>query len=372
MPTLPEPHFIDRDPEAILRECIVRFEELVQRPLIPSQAERLMIDLIVYRETLVRIAVQDACKQNLIAFALYPMIDYLSQLVGDERLPVKSARVTIEWFVDEPVEDDELIAAGTRCQTNDGKFQFAALEDRTIVSGSSSTPSVVAECTTPGPLANGYAPGQITKVVDGFEIDLKVESLTPTDGGAAQEDTERLRERLPLAIKGASAAGPEDAYARIALKAHQNVLDVYVDSPEGGVVRLYILSTTDPEPEELLEIVFDACSAKTVRPLCDTVEVEGTERIGYELECEYRVYPGNDPEVVLDLIEEKLLEYTTLLERRQGRSPIESRMQGITYTVPGLYELNVISELPVIERQQVSRLDGISISFEGYTEEPEP
>ena len=62
MTTLPEPSFLDRDGPAILRESIERFEALAGRPLEPSQVERVLIDLIAYRELLVRIAVQEAAK----------------------------------------------------------------------------------------------------------------------------------------------------------------------------------------------------------------------------------------------------------------------------------------------------------------------
>ena len=46
----------------------------------------LLINLVAYRESLLRIAIQEAAKQNLVNYALYPMLDYLGELVGVFRL----------------------------------------------------------------------------------------------------------------------------------------------------------------------------------------------------------------------------------------------------------------------------------------------
>lgn len=85
--TLPEPDFIARDPAAITAEIIAQYEQLSGKTLYPAQVERLLIDLLAYRETLIRIGIQEAAKQNLVAFAHAPMLDYLGQLVGVTRLP---------------------------------------------------------------------------------------------------------------------------------------------------------------------------------------------------------------------------------------------------------------------------------------------
>lgn len=84
--SLPEPSFIDRDPVAIATELKTAWEATTGKTLYPGQVESLLIDLIAYRETLVRIAVQEAAKQNLVAYASAPMLDYLGELVGVYRI----------------------------------------------------------------------------------------------------------------------------------------------------------------------------------------------------------------------------------------------------------------------------------------------
>ena len=83
---LAEPNFIDRDANKITAELVAKYEQLSGKPLYPAQADRLMIDVIAYREMLVRSAINEAAKQNLIAFANGVMLDYLGDFFGVVRL----------------------------------------------------------------------------------------------------------------------------------------------------------------------------------------------------------------------------------------------------------------------------------------------
>lgn len=84
--SLVEPSFISRDAAAITAEMKASWETTAGKTLYPGQVESLLIDLIAYRENLVRIAIQEAAKQNLVAYARAPMLDYLGELVGVYRL----------------------------------------------------------------------------------------------------------------------------------------------------------------------------------------------------------------------------------------------------------------------------------------------
>ena len=79
---LTEPDFIERDADKITAEMIAQYEAATGKTLYPGQIERLLIDLIAYRETLVRTAINDTGRQNLVAFSRAPMLDYLGELVG--------------------------------------------------------------------------------------------------------------------------------------------------------------------------------------------------------------------------------------------------------------------------------------------------
>lgn len=117
---------------------------------------------------------------------------------------------------------------------------------------------------------------------------------------AVYEDDGAFRYRAQLAIDGMSVAGPRAAYMYHALSAHADVLDVSVDSPDPGTVRIAVLSRHGdgvPSPD-LLSAVMAACSAEEVRPLCDTVEVEPAGIIGYAIEAELVMLDGPDAAAV--------------------------------------------------------------------------
>lgn len=96
---LTEPDFIERDADKITAEMIAQYEAATGKTLYPAQAERLLIDLWAYREMLVRVAAQEAAKQNLVAFAREPMIDYLGELVGVYRLAAQPATTTLQFLL---------------------------------------------------------------------------------------------------------------------------------------------------------------------------------------------------------------------------------------------------------------------------------
>ena len=54
MTQLPEPNFIERDPDVITIDCITAYEEKIGKVLQPAQIERLMTDVGAYHDTVLR------------------------------------------------------------------------------------------------------------------------------------------------------------------------------------------------------------------------------------------------------------------------------------------------------------------------------
>lgn len=195
---LTEPDFIERDADKITAEMIAKYEADTGKTLYPAQAERLLIDLWAYREMLVRVAVQEAAKQNLVAFSREPMIDYLGELVDVYRLAAQPATTTLQFSVDEALAIDVLIPAGTRVSASDSII-FATDTDVVLKAGLLLV-NVTATCTEPGTAGNGWQPAQVSQLLDEIDnIDLLVTNLTASSGGSEQEDDDRLRERIRLA-----------------------------------------------------------------------------------------------------------------------------------------------------------------------------
>jgi len=107
--SLTEPSFIERNPAVITAEMVTLWEAATGKTLYPAQVEALLIDLIAYRENLVRIGIQEAAKQNLVAYARAPMLDYLGELVGCYRL----AGETDDRFRERVLLAPEAAACGT-------------------------------------------------------------------------------------------------------------------------------------------------------------------------------------------------------------------------------------------------------------------
>ena len=165
VPTLPAPSFLnDADglnPNLILADMITAFQSSAGRTLQPAQVERLLINLYAYRESIIRNQIQYAGEQNLLAFASFPMIDYLGQLLGVTRLAAQPALTTLQFTLAAASAVPFTIPAGTLVGTQDGQFQFATLTALTIPAGAT-TGTVNASCSTPGSAGNGYVWGRST------------------------------------------------------------------------------------------------------------------------------------------------------------------------------------------------------------------
>jgi len=76
---LPEPSFIERDLEAIKTRLMA--DSGVQ----PADPEYIVLEQIAFEMYVLRCNVQDACKQNLLKYSAYPVLDYLGDLRDTER-----------------------------------------------------------------------------------------------------------------------------------------------------------------------------------------------------------------------------------------------------------------------------------------------
>lgn len=97
----------------------------------------------------------------------------------------------------------------------------------------------------------------------------------------AGESDASFKVRVREAIMGRSAAGTKAQYRFAALSASLDVADVNVDDPQGGVVRVSVLSRLgDGTPSaDLLDEVRAVVLSDSVRALCHSVQVVGAEII---------------------------------------------------------------------------------------------
>ena len=355
IPSLPPPFFVNDadglDPNLILADMIAAFEQAAGRTLQPAQVERLLINLYAYRESLVRNAIQYAAQQNLLAFASFPMIDYLGALLGVTRLAAQPALTTLEFTLTKALTVSLTLPAGTLVGTYDGSFAFATSAALVIEAGAT-TGTIEAAATTPGAAANGYLVGQINVQINPNALIASVTNTAISSGGSAPETDDHLRERIQAAPNEFSVAGPVGAYRFFALSVDPSIIDAQVTSPVPGTVNVFILTgpiTAQPASSPnnvgvassaLLAKVAASLNAENVRPLTDTVNVLGVTEVDYQIAGTVTIFSDADPTATIAAADAAATEFALGLAAKIQRDIVPSQIIA-ALSVPGVYEVTL-------------------------------
>ena len=360
--SLPEPNFIERDPALITREIVSWYEQKTGKKLYPAQIEHLYIDLLAYRESLVRIGIQEAAKQCLVSFAREPMLDYLGELVGAVRIDDEPATTTVR-FESSLQDEGVFIPAGTRISDSKSDVIFSTI-DAAMIAASQSYVDVLAVCETGGSIGNGFAVGQLDVLID-LVLDVDVKNITVSSGGFDRESDERLRERIKLAPEGFTTAGSYGAYRYHAMSASASIVDVGIKSNVPGEVSIYPITQQGLPDVGLLLKVADACSDDKVRPLCDTVKVLAPDVIEYEIKANVTLYSTADASIVKPLVEQNAQHYANQQSSGLGRDLVPSQLCA-ALKVPGVYDVNLDGfELHKLDDREWSKCTAISVTIIG-------
>lgn len=361
-----DPVFVENDPEKITRELVEKYQADSGKTLYPAQDEMLLINLIAYRESLVRTAIQDASEQNLVAFSRAPMLDYLGELVGVYRLDAQAATTTLQFSLESPAVQPVLIPAGTRVSASDSVV-FTTDEDTTLPAGSAQV-SIHATCTLPGLAGNDWQPAQISNLMDDIgdgSLDFTVTNPSVSTGGTDPESDDHLRERILLAPESFSNAGSRGAYRFHAMSAHQDIVDVAVVRPEPGTVELYPLMSYGLPDQNLLDLVTGICSDEKVRPLTDTVQVKPPVKVDYSISASIRVYDDQDMELVMKRADSAIRGWVARQSSRLGMDIIPSQISA-ALSVPGVYRVTLtLPEERVLADNEWAHCTGINLIPEG-------
>lgn len=80
-----EIQFIANDPEAILSETIATYQQAAGETLHPADPERILIDVMAYRESVLRARIEFLMRQNFVQYATAPALDNWGSLFGISR-----------------------------------------------------------------------------------------------------------------------------------------------------------------------------------------------------------------------------------------------------------------------------------------------
>ncbi len=335
-----EPSFIDRDAAQVTADLIAIYEQVTGKTLQPAQPERLFIDVIAYREMLLRVAIQQTGLANLVRFAPDLMLDFLGELVGCRRLPAQSVRTTLHFVLSAPLGVDYTIPAGTERGSKDNLYTFATTADLVIPAGQT-TGDVAAQATAVGVGANGYLPGDINVEIDPIPNVASCANTSTTMGGADIEDPDHYRARIMLAPEGFSTAGPQGAYEFWASSAHQDICAVAVTTPAAGQVNVYPLMSTGLPDASILALVEATLTASKVRPLTDQVSALAPTEVDFTIEAAVTLYDWctDDDATAIANISALLNSYTATMRATLGTDIVTDQIRITIGAYRGFYSV---------------------------------
>jgi phage-related baseplate assembly protein len=302
---MPEPRVIDTNVQTVLDELISDYQSRTGRILQAGQVETLLLNSWAYREGLLRSQIQNAATQNLVEFAIAPILDYLGRWAGVNRLGAVPATVSL-GFTLVTGHGAGTIPAGTRVGSIDGKVEFVTLADMGFDSGVTIA-WIPSQCSTDGIAGNGYVADTITNLLNPISMVASVTNSVITASGSEAETDDQLRSRIILASSSYSTAGSRQSYIYHAKSAHPSITDVIVTSDTPGTVQIYPkVSGGLVTSNGVLNAVNVACSDETVRPLCDSIEVISPTRLTYTLTIGIVVFSWADQASVLASVQAAL------------------------------------------------------------------
>lgn len=343
---LPEPEFVTRDAEAITREAIALYESLTGKTLYPAQVERILVDVVAYREKLTREAIQDAGKLNLVRYSRAPVLDYLGENVGVPRLGAIAATTRLKFVFDPKPAAPAVLPAGTVVEGGD--VAFATDADVVVAAGSDSV-EVSATCTAVGVVGNGFVAGQIqslASVIPNLSI-ASVANTTTSANGAEEEDDEYYRERIVLAPEQWSNAGSVGAYQFWARSAHPDVIAVAVVSPSPGVVNIHPLTKTGLPTQTIKDLVYAKCGADTVRPLTDEVHVLDPVLSDYQIVARITRFKNADNALTLSTAQKAAQDWQAASLKKLGADIVRTQISTALHGY-GVYSLELLQ--PAVDK----------------------
>ncbi len=361
---LPEPDFIERDPAKITREMIATYEALTGKTLYPAQVERLLINLIAYRENLVREAFQDGAKLNLVRYSRGVILDFIGENVGVARVAAVAASVKLR-FTFSPVPNVATVLP-QGIEVEGGGVSFATAQ-ATVVAAGAPAVEVLATCTQVGVIGNGFVPGQIKTLVltpPGLTV-ASVENVSTSEGGADAESDERLKERIVAAPETFSVAGSVEAYRFHAMSAHPDIVDVAVISHTPGDVTLYPLVAVGLPGAAIKTAVLATCSGEKVRPLNDQVLVADPVPVDYVIDVQIVLNPTADATLAQAQAEKAAQEFSAT-RMQFGMSIVRSQLIDALH-VYGVYSVTPVQPAADIDlaKWEWPRCTGIQVTVTG-------
>ena len=367
---LPDIEFVSTDTAGVESSVIATYEAITGKKLHPGDPVRLFLEALAYIVAQQRNIIDHAARQNLLAFAEGEHLDHLGILTDTERLPAQPAKVTLEFFLAEERGEKTLIPEGTRATPGE-QIRFSTVKSAEIEAGDMSV-QVEAKCTSAGEIGNGYAEGQIDKLVDRPPHVDSVTNVDKSSGGSDQESDESLRDRIRQAPSKYSTAGPDDAYIYWAKDAHPEIMDVSVKSPSPGEVEVYVLMEDGEIPgQEILDAVQDKLDKDKRRPLTDNVSVHEPEQVQYDIQITYYISKKDSSiaSTIQDEVEKAVQEFRAWQRSTLGRDIVPSELIRMVQNAGAKRVDLSYPQYQTLDMHQVASADNVQVTYGGLEDE---
>ena len=291
----PEYQFVSTDTSLIISSLVSVWEKMTGRTLPPASPDMLFVhwvaDVIIQERALLNYT----GNQNIPSRASGEDLDALGELFHDPTRPdAQPAVCTVRFTISEAQSTAILIPARTQLTDASGALVWETVQDEYIAIGDLHADATV-QCQTPGITGNGYAAGQINRLIDVDNIAFfdSCENITVSDKGADRASDDEYYNLMRESQDAYSTAGPLGGYIYFAKSVSTEITDVVANSPAPGTVAIYSLMRDGSiAGEEIKNAVLAACSPADVRPLTDLVTAGDPELVSYDVELTFYI-PSN-------------------------------------------------------------------------------
>lgn len=233
------------------------------------------------------------------------------------------ASVELKFYVNDPLEFDVEIPAGTRATAGDNVF-FATAGHGILKAGQESV-VIQALCSDAGEVGNDYVPGQINVIADPVPYISGVTNQSTSEGGAERMTGEDLMLSILQWMSTYSTAGPAGAYEYWIMSYSSEIIDVSAVNlgDDSATENIYILLTDGKLPSvTFLNQVKQYLEELGNFPDTDKVDLYAPEKIEYALEVTYYISRSrrDNEEEIKSMVEDAIDAYVTYQGSGIGRA----------------------------------------------------
>lgn len=359
-------NYIDYDPVEIRKKLEEAYIEIVGSKIGKGDPMSDFLDYVAYINSMIYSKINYTGKMNLLRFATGEYVDALGELIGEVRSPAKKALTTIKYKFSKAFQSVVIIPKGHKTEALGVYFETISATQLEI---GQTEVDIKCECTLTGEIGNGFEVGEIKTIVDGIPYLESVINITPSQGGAEEEEDESLKEKIRMNPTARSVAGPAASYEYHAKKSHQDVIDVFVTSEVGsGIVKVYPLLKHGEIPgQDILNSIQADLSDKSIKPLTDQVQTLVPIKKQYDINLKYFIIDdvSIDKEATKRNIEKAVDEYIEWQHSKLGRDVNPSKLITLMGNA-GAKRVEITSpSFSKLERTHIAKIRNKTISYGG-------